>query len=271
MSPEDFDRLQSLMTSRAGFRLTRDRMKLAEHRLGPVARREGFETVDAMLQALWARPVASLGWAVIEALLNPETWFRRDRVSFDTFGKELLPALSRARGGQPIKVWSAGCSTGQEAWSLAIAAQEAGIAVEIVATDLSQRALEKARSGAYTGFEIQRGLKAETMLRWFDQAEDAWIARAELRAMVHFARANLCDAPTDSHRFDIIFCRHVLGDVEPARRSPMLDNLERRLVDDGCLFLGLNEQPENDSIAFRPVAGRKGLFVKSPAALRRVA
>jgi len=271
MTPEDFDRLQSLMSSRAGFRLTRDRMKLAEHRLGPVARREGFETVDAMLGSLWAKPVASLGWAVIEALLNPETWFRRDRASFDTFGKELLPALGKARGGQPVKIWSAGCSTGQEAWSLAIAAQEAGVAVEIVATDLSQRALEKARSGAYTGFEIQRGLKAETMLRHFDQAEDAWIARAELRAMVHFARANLIDAPADAHQFDIIFCRHVLGDADPARRGEMFDNLERRLVDDGCLFLGPDEQPENDSIAFRPVAGRKGLFVKSPAALRRVA
>lgn len=271
MTPDDFDRLQSLMASRAGFRLTRDRMKLAEHRLGPVARREGFETVDAMLASLWARPVASLGWAVIETLLNPETWFRRDRDSFDTFGKELLPALTKARGGQAIKVWSAGCSTGQEAWSLAIAAQDAGAAVEIVATDLSQRALEKARSGAYTGFEIQRGLKAETMLRCFDQVEDAWIAKTELRAAVHFARANLVDAPTDAHRFDIIFCRHVLGDADPARRGQMFDNLERRLVDDGCLFLGPDEQPDGDSIAFRPVAGRKGLYVKSPAALRRAA
>lgn len=271
MSPDDFDRLQSLMASRAGFRLTRDRMKLAEHRLGPVARREGFDTVDALLASLWAKPVAALGWAVIEALLNPETWFRRDRGSFDTFGKELLPALGKARGGQPVKIWSAGCSTGQEAWSLAIAAKEAGVAVEIVATDLSQRALEKARSGAYTGFEIQRGLKAETMLRWFEQAEDAWIANAELRACVHFARANLVDAPTDSHQFDIIFCRNVMDDADPARRGPMFDNLERRLVDDGCLFLGPDEQPDGDSIAFRPVAGRKGLFVKSPAALRRAA
>lgn len=271
MSPEDFDRLQSLMVSRAGFRLTRDRMKLAEHRLGPVARREGFETVEAMLASLWAKPVAGLGWAVIESLLNPETWFRRDRASFDTFGKELLPALSAARGGQPVKIWSAGCSTGQEAWSLAIAAQEAGVAVEIVATDLSQRALEKARSGAYTGFEIQRGLKAETMLRHFDQTEEAWIAKADLRATVHFARANLADAPTDTHQFDIIFCRHVLADADPARRGEMFDNLERRLVDDGCLFLGPDEQPDSDSIAFRAVAGRKGLFVKSAAALRRAA
>lgn len=271
MTPDDFDRLQSLMSSRAGFRLTRDRMKLAEHRLGPVARREGFETVDAMLASLWARPVASLGWSVIEALLNSETWFRRDRASFDTLAGDLLPALTRARAGRPIKIWAAGCSTGQEAWSLAIAAQEAGATVEIVATDLSQRALEKARSGAYTGFEIQRGLKARTMLRWFDQAEDTWVACAELRGTVHFARANLVDPPADDHRFDIIFCRHVLVDADPARRGAMLENLERRLVDDGCLFLGPDEQPGGDSIAFRPVAGRKGLFVKSPAALKRAA
>jgi chemotaxis protein methyltransferase CheR len=152
-----------------------------------------------------------------------------------------------------------------------MAALDAGFPVEIVATDLSQRALEKARSGAYTGFEIQRGLKAGTMLAWFDQAEDNWIARPELRAAVHFARANLLDPPADDHRFDVIFCRHVLCDMEPARRAQALDNLERRLVDDGCLFLGVDEGLEADSIAFRPVNGRKGLFVKTPAALRRAA
>ena len=244
MSPEDFDRLQSLMATRAGYRLTRDRMKLAEHRLGPVARREGFETVDAMLAALWAKPVASLGWSIIEALLNPETWFRRDRAAFETFSEELLPALIRARAGQPIRIWSAGCSTGQEVWSIGMAALEVGAPVEIVATDLSRRALEKARTGAYTGFEIQRGLKAQTMLRWFDQAEDAWIARAELRALAH---------------------------LESAARGQVLDQLERRLVDDGCLFLGAEEGIGADSLAFRPVAGRKGLFVKSPAALKRAA
>ena len=271
MSPEDFDRLQSLMATRAGYRLTRDRMKLAEHRLGPVARREGFDTVEAMLAALWAKPVASLGWAVIETLLNPETWFRRDRATFETLGHELFPALVRARGGQPIRVWSAGCSTGQEVWSIGMAALEIGAPVEIVATDLSQRALEKARTGAYTGFEIQRGLRAETMLRWFDQTEDAWIARPELRAVARFARANLLSPPVDDIRFDLVFCRHVLDDMEPAVRGQVLDAIERRLVDDGCLFLGADEQLGADSLAFRPVAGRKGLFVKSPAALRRAA
>lgn len=271
MSPEDFDRLQSLMASRAGFRLTRDRMKLAEHRLGPVARREGFDSVDAMLASLWAKPVATLGWGIIEALLNPETWFRRDRPTFDTLSGELLPALSRARGGHPVRVWSAGCSTGQEPWSIAMAALDVGAPVEIVGTDLSQRALEKARTGAYTGFEIQRGLKAETMLRWFDQADDAWIAKPQLRATVHFARANLLDPPTDDARFDVIFCRNVLDDLDPTRRTQVLDNIERRLVDDGVLFLGPDERIDDDSIAFRAVAGRRGLFVKTPSAVRRAA
>ena len=77
MTPEDFDKLQTLMSTRAGYRLRRERMQLAEHRLGPIARREGYANVEALLTNPWAHPVASLGWAVIEALLNPETWFRR--------------------------------------------------------------------------------------------------------------------------------------------------------------------------------------------------
>ena len=88
---------------------------------------------------------------------------------------------------------------------------------------------------------------------------------------IAFTDANLLDAPTDDTRFDVIFCRHVLSDLEPARRARVLDGLERRLVDDGCLFLGVDERPEGDSIAFRPVAGRPGLYVKAPAALRRAA
>lgn len=271
MSPEDFDRLQTLMATRAGFRLTRDRMKLAEHRLGPVARREGFETVEVMLGSLWAKPVASLGWAVIEALLNPETWFRRDRDSFDTFQTELAPALAKARKGAPITIWSAGCGTGQETYSLALAARDAGVNAHIVGTDLSQRALEKAKSGAYTGFEIQRGLKARTMLAGFEARDEHWVARTELRAMTQFARANLLDPPADAHRFDVVFCRHVLTDMEPGRRVQVLENLEKRLVDDGCLFLGADESLDGDSVAFRPVAGRAGLYVKAPSALRHAA
>ena len=271
MTQEDFDRLQGLLASRAGLRLGRDRIHLAEHRLAPVARREGFDSVDAMLSTLWVKPVASLGWAVIEALLDPETWFRRDRWVFDTFAQELVPAIARARPDGRVQVWSAGCSSGQEAYSLAMAGLEIGANIDVVATDLSQRALDKARSGIFSAFEIQRGLSAQAMLRWFEPAEDAWAARPSLKNAVRFARHNLLDAPTDDARFDIIVCRNVLAEMEPGRRGQVVDNLERRLIDDGVLVLGADERIDSDSIAFRPVSGRRGLYVKAPSALSRAA
>ncbi len=271
MIQDDFDRLQALMVSRAGFRLGRDRIHLAEHRLTPVARREGFDSVDDMLASLWAKPVASLGWAVIEALLNPETWFRRDRAMFDTFARELLPAIGRARPEGLVRVWSAGCSYGQEAYGVAMAALDAGANVEIAATDLSQRAIDRGRSGCYTAFEIQRGLSAQTMLRWFDRADDAWVTKPALREAVRFARHNLLDAPADGAQFDVILCRNVLSEMDPAKRGQVVDGLERRLVDDGVLILGSDERIEGDTVAFRPVTGRKGLFVKAPSAISRAA
>ncbi|MBB5744590.1 CheR family methyltransferase [Brevundimonas variabilis] len=271
MTQDDFDRLQTLLASRAGFRLTRDRIHLAEHRLGPVARREGFDTVEALLGSLWVKPVASLAWSVIEAMLNAETWFRRDRAPFDTFANEILPAIGRVRPEGLVRVWSAGCSTGQEPYSLAMAALDARANTEIVATDLSQRAIDRARTGVFTGFEIQRGLSVTSMLKWFEPAEEQWRASQSLRESVRFARANLLDDVSESNRFDVIFCRHVLTDVEPARRGQIIDGLERWLVDDGVLFLGPDERLDGDTVAFRPVNGRKGLFVKTPSALSRAA
>ncbi|MDP3400437.1 MAG: CheR family methyltransferase [Brevundimonas sp.] len=274
MSPEDFDRLQALVATRTGNRLRRDRLNLAEHRLGPVARRAGFDSVDVMLAALWSKPVASLAWEIIEALLNGETWFRRDRATFRTMTEELLPALSQARPGRTLKIWSAGCSTGQEAWSLAMAALDLKLDVEVLGSDLNRIALEKAYQGAYTGFEIQRGLSAATMVRWFQPQGELWTASDPLKRVVRFERANLVDLSAtspDEDRFDVIFCRHVLTDMEPAARALVLEGLEQRLVDDGCLFLGADESLNGDSLAFRPVSGRRGLHVKSPTFLQRAA
>jgi chemotaxis protein methyltransferase CheR len=148
---------------------------------------------------------------------------------------------------------------------------EAGVELQILGSDLVQRSLDRAAAGAYSTFEIQRGLSAQRMLRWFEQRGDEWVARPPLREHVRFERANLLDEPADDARFDVIFCRHVLCDMEPSRRSRVINGLERRLVDDGCLFLGADERLEGDSVAFRPVNGRRGLYVKSPAALRRAA
>ncbi len=271
MTPEDFERLQALVLGRTGQRLGRDRMKLAEHRLAPVARRESFDDVGALLSALWGKPVASTAWAVIEALLEPETWFNRDRAGFAVFADQLLPALSAARPGGRVRLWSAGCSTGQEAWSLLIAAAERRVDAEVLATDLNRLSLERARAGAYSGFEIQRGLSARSMIQWFERQEDRWIARDVLRQRLDVQRANLLDPPPEGEKFDVVFCRHVLGTMDPQRRALALDNLDRALADDGCLFVGPQETLTSDTVAFRPVAGRPGLYVKAHGSMRRAA
>ncbi|WP_292050708.1 MULTISPECIES: CheR family methyltransferase [unclassified Brevundimonas] len=266
MTPEDFDRLQSLMVSRSGYALTSDRMQLAEHRLGPIARREGFHNVEALLANLWARPVGSLAWSIIESLLNTETWFRRERNVFDLYAREILPALAKARNGRPIRIWVAGGASGQEAFSLAMSALEQDIAVDILSTDLSRRALEKGGRGIYSGFEIQRGLTAHAMLRWFGPVEDQWQAKPDLRRIIHFDRANLLDPlPPDltaKGPFDLIFCRNVISDMVPDAQMKVLDRLYEPLLPDGCLFLGTDER--TDTKQFRPVAGRAGLYVKAP-------
>ena len=271
MTDDDFERLQSLVASRAGFRLGRDRINLAEHRLAPVARAHNFDSVEDLLASLWAQPVASLGWAVIEALLNTETWFRRDRRPFDIVADELIPAIARVRPNGLVRILSAGCSTGQEAYSLAMAGLKTQAHTDIVAVDLSPRAIERATRGVYTGFEIQRGLSARTMLDGFEPADDQWQARPVLRNKVRFGLANLLDPPRDTARYDIILCRYLLTDMEPTKRGIVIDNLERMLADDGCLFVGEDERLEGDTVSFRPINGRRGLFVKSPAALSRAA
>lgn len=269
MKPDDFEHLQGLLLTRAGFQLTRDRIYLADHRLGPVARREGYASVDDLLKAVREHPVGSLAWSVIEAMLNPETWFRRDRAPFRSFAEELAPAISTVRPGGRVRVWSAGCGAGQEAWSLAMMGAEAGVPVEILATDLSQRALEKARSGFYTQFEVQRGLAARQLLQWFEPGEECWRVRSELKTGVRFERDNLLDplAP-EAGRFDVVFCRYVLSDMEITRRLRVLERLESALVDDGCLFLGAGETPGDGNPAFRAVSGRPGLYVKTTRKLR---
>lgn len=271
MKSQDLEFLQSLLVSRAGFLLTRDRRYLIENRLAPVARREGFNSVDRLVEALRDQPVATLGWDVIEAMLTPETWFHRDRAPFRVFREEVLPAIARVRPGGQVRIWSAGCSTGQEAYSLAMAALETGVVADILATDLSRRALEKAQSGLYTQFEIQRGLPSPQLLKWFEKNDDMWVARPELRAAVRFERANLMDPPPASEPFDVIFCRNVLTELEPARARRLLHALSQALANDGCLFLGAGETTGGDPDVFRPVSGRQGLFVKAPGAIRRAA
>lgn len=259
-----------LCAARAGLKVDPDKTYLLESRLAAVARREGFASIDELAENLKARREERLAWAVVEAMAAGETSFFRDREPFRLFRDDVLPALVRRREGRPIRLWSAGCGAGQEVYSLAIAVEEqrastAAAKVELFASDISERALEKAQSGLYTQFEVQRGLPIRMLVNHFERVDEMWAISPKIRQMVRWRRINLIAEFAGSAQFDVIFCRHVLSMMVEPMRVRVLENLARALAPDGFLFLGEGESPAGFTEALEPVSGRSGLFVRNPA------
>jgi chemotaxis protein methyltransferase CheR len=169
-----------------------------------------------------------------------------------------------------VRVWSAACGSGQEIYSLAMLAEEAdalapGGCVELFASDLSERALEKAQSGLYTQFEVQRGLPIRLLVRHFDKDGEMWSIAPRLRQMVRWRRINLLADLSRIGAFDVIFCRYVLSNSVESARAKILENLAAALSPEGCLFLGAGETVEGITEALSPIEDRPGLFVRNPA------
>ena len=194
-------------------------------------------------------------WAVVEAMAGGETSFFRDPAVFARFRDEMLPELAQRRGGAPVRVWSAGCGGGQEAYSLAFAVDDASASspvrnIDILGSDLSERALEKARSGLYTQFEVQRGLPIRTLVQHFDKQDELWALSARIQAMVRWKRVNLNADFGGLGRFEAIFCRNVLWAMEPAAHDRALQRLARALEPGGYLVLGMEETADSLGQAF---------------------
>lgn len=270
MTPEDIKLIVALCRQRAGLNIDPTRTYLIESRLGPLARRESYGSVSELITGLRGRREEPLIWALVEAMTSSETAFFRDRTPFHLFRDEILPTLTRMRGPEPIRIWSAGCSTGQEAYSLAMIAEagvglEPGARIEVYGSDLSERALEKAQAGLYNQFEVQRGLPIRMLVDYFEKVEDSWRLSPRIRQRVRWRRLNLAADLSAVGQFDVIFCRNVLKDMDPAIRPRVLEGLAAALPADGFLVLGEGESPLGLTDAYRPISGRDGLYARNPA------
>jgi chemotaxis protein methyltransferase CheR len=271
-----FNRFAELLKRRAGIILAREKAYLLESRLAPLARRAGFANIEALAAALGPRD-DGLAIEVVEAMLNNETFFFRDGVPFDLLRTAVLPALRQARAAtRRIRIWCAAASTGQEPYSIAmlLAADQAawaGWTVEIVATDLSQRALARAEAGLYTQFEVQRGLPIQALIKHFDKEDDQWRISRELRHRVRFRPANLCESFAHLGSFDVVLCRNVLMYLDPVTKSDILTRMRRQMPDDGYLLLGAAETVLGLSVDFRPDWVNRGLYLVGEGDLRRAA
>ncbi len=265
MSPADLEFLCALVRARSGVVLTGERGFFAETRLSPLARREGVGSTADLMQRIKTGGDDRLMRAVVEAMMIQETAFFRDRAVFRALQDNVLPTLSAARGGGAVRVWSAGCATGQEPYSLAMAADAAStpLNLDIFASDLATAGLEKGESGLYTHFEVQRGLPIRRLLHYFEPADDAWRISSRLRQAVRWRRLNLVDEFSVGTPFDLILCRNVVETFDSALRLKALDRLIRALAPDGWLLLGAQEAAP---MGFAAV-GAAGLFRRKLAAV----
>ena len=248
-----------LLRARTGQHISEARMWRVPSALAGLFRARGISNVDQLVCLLAEPNARDLATEVVEALLNNETYFFRDTAFFDRLAQTVLPEIfQRRQDTRRIAIWSAGCSTGQEALSLAMLFADdperwRDWKIEIVGTDISSKAIATAQSGLYSQFEIQRGIDIHRMLRHFDEVASGWQAKSDLRAFTRFRQANLFAAPPLSHGFDIVLCRNVLLYFDGPTRATAFERLAQGMALDGWLMMGSGET----------VAGQTPLFETS--------
>ena len=255
-----------LLAQRTGQQLTEGRRWRVASALSGLFREFGIENVDQLACMLERPGEQRLATKVVEALLNNETYFFRDHAYFSVLANQVLPDLARKRENRKrLSIWSAGCSTGQEALSLAmIFAEQPGRwkdwTIEILGTDVSGKAIETARNGLYTQFEIQRGISVAQMLNFFSESKGQWQAANKIRSMTRFQQHNILDYPPSPGRFDLVMCRNVLLYFDPETRASAFSRLASGTATDGWLMLGAGETVVGQTDRFQPAECGSSLY-----------
>jgi len=266
MTVTDFEFICQILRERSGLVLTNDKAYLLESRLLPVARKWKLATFDDLVRAIRTRMDEAVIKDVVEAMTTNESFFFRDTKPFDQFKALVLPAMLKGRASsKTIRIWSAACSSGQEAYSLAMilsemAPQLTGWRIEIVGTDLSTEILGRAKEGMYSQFEVQRGLPITMLVKYFSQVGDRWQLNAKIRSMVQYREFNLLHDPMTLGRFDVVFCRNVLIYFDQQTKGRVLNSVAKLMPEDGFLFLGGAETVLGITDKFQMVAGQRGVY-----------
>jgi chemotaxis protein methyltransferase CheR len=266
IAPEAFGFVCDLVRRESAIVLEAGKEYLVESRLLPLARAQGDLDIDSYVDRARRSPHGPVVREIVEALTTNETSWFRDSEPFVGLRGSVLPELVAARtSARRLRVWSAACSSGQEPYSIAMvlaeAPQLAGWSFDVLGTDLSLEMVERARDGRYSQLEMNRGLPAPSLVRWFERDGAAWRVNRELAAMASFRQLNLVRPLPALGRFDLVFLRNVLIYFDLATKRDVLQRLRAVLAPDGYLFLGASETTMGVDDAWERVpVGRSSVY-----------
>jgi chemotaxis protein methyltransferase CheR len=239
--------VQQFMRRQCGVVLRDDQSYLLESRLSPAAKQHGHASIAEYVAATCrGAAITPAARSLIEAMTTHETMFYRDAAFWQTFEQVIIPKLALAvKGGTRPKIWSAACSTGQEPYSIAMMLEERapGVAssIEMVATDVAELSIARAREGIFTPLEVNRNVNAARLMKHFVQAPGGFRVRDEIRNRVRFQTHNLLGANADPDRCDVVLCRNVLIYFDDTDRAAVLRRLNAAAKTDGYIGIGSTE------------------------------
>jgi chemotaxis protein methyltransferase CheR len=266
MTEQDFDYIQKLLKEKCALVLDSDKQYLVATRLKPIVKQLKLESITELVGVLRKHPNNGLSTQVIEAMMTTETSFFRDHHPFETLRKTVLPELiERRRQERSLTIWCAASSTGQEPYSLALLIREhfpelAAWNIKLLASDLSGEVLERATVGRYNQIEVNRGLPAALLVKYFEQEGTSWQLQAKVRAMVKFQKLNLAQPWPFLPRMDLVLLRNVMIYFDVQTKKSILSQVSRLLRTDGYLVLGGAETTINLVNCFRRLEHLKSGF-----------
>jgi chemotaxis protein methyltransferase CheR len=242
IDPKNYEFLLEHVYSHAGIVLEGDKHYLFECRLAPIVRQLGLKSIDDLCSLIQSSHSPDVGQRVVEAMTTNETYFFRDPSHYDAIRNVLLPRLMKERKDtKKLRFWSAASSTGQEAYSLAMLLIEEGMShwnIQILGTDFSSLALDRARSGKYQQIEVNRGLPASLLIKHFRRSGTVWQLDDQVRNMVSFESIDLRKSMRALGPFDLVFCRNVMIYFDAETKMKILKELHGTLFRGGWLLLG---------------------------------
>lgn len=259
MTGQDFETICKLLRTHSAIVLEPGKEYLVLARLEPILRQRQLSSISELVGQLRQDPGNGLSRQVVEALVTSESSFFRDHHPFEALRLSVLPDLiERRRNERRLNIWCAACATGQEPYSVAMLLREhfpelAGWQISLTASDVSRQVLDRARAGKFNQIEVNRGLPASLLVKYFEQHGTTWQLSADVRRMVTFQEINLGQAWPAMPRLDLVLIRNVMIYFDVETKKDILGKLSRLLKPDGYLLLGGAETTYNLSDSYRRV------------------